>query len=97
MALAGSTGGSWLTSYSNAAIKPTDGETIPPTIENSGMAVGNSGLPRGRFIFVGSSSPRAGSNDQMSLFHGGHGGVLMANARCTTTRATTELSTKEKP
>ncbi|KAI3702526.1 hypothetical protein L6452_28265 [Arctium lappa] len=96
MALVGSTGGSWSTSYSNATIKPTGGETISATGENSSMAAGNSDLPRGRLYVVGCPCPRAGSNDRMSLLHGEHGGVLMADARRTTTRAATKSSTEEK-
>ncbi|KVH99842.1 Tify [Cynara cardunculus var. scolymus] len=98
MALAGSTGASWSTSYSNSVVKPArpSGENIPVTGENTGMAASNSGLPRGRFYVAGSSSPGAVSNDRRSMPHGGHGGVLMADPRQRTTRAAVESSTEEK-
>ncbi|XP_071709194.1 uncharacterized protein [Rutidosis leptorrhynchoides] len=90
MALAGSNGGSWSTSFSpNSSVKPPSGEAIPVSGENDIiMAAAKTALlskdSHGRLYVPGSSSRAHGSNDPMLMFSGGQGNITMKDARGTT-------------
>lgn len=76
MALAGSNGGSWSTSFSpNSAVKPSGGEAIPVSGENDTIMAAKTALSSkdnlGRLYSPGNSSHGLGSNDRMLMLSGG--------------------------
>lgn len=75
MALAGSNGGSWSTSFSpNSGVKPSGGEAIPVSGENdtilAGKAVLSSKEIHARSYVHGNSSHGIGSNERMIMLSG---------------------------
>lgn len=87
MALAGSNGGSWSTSFSpSSSLKPSSGEAIPVSGENDTiMAAAKTALSNkdlhGRLYVPGSSSHGHGSNDRMLMLSGGQGNITTKDAR----------------
>ncbi|KVH90328.1 protein TIFY 8-like [Cynara cardunculus var. scolymus] len=76
MALAGSNGGSWSTSFSpNSAVKPSGGEAIPVSGENDTIMAAKTALSSkdnlGRLYSPGNSSHGLGSSDRMLMLSGG--------------------------
>uniref|UniRef100_A0A5B6ZV93 Protein TIFY n=1 Tax=Davidia involucrata TaxID=16924 RepID=A0A5B6ZV93_DAVIN len=98
MALAGSNGGSWSTTYlSKSAVKPSHGESCMPSGENETGVSSNFVLRRefrGRLPVTGSSSHGFGTGDRISVAPGGHQGIVSGND--TRTAQAAEPASEEK-
>ncbi|XP_059645656.1 protein TIFY 8 [Cornus florida] len=92
MALAGSNGGSWSTTYlPKSAVRPSPGESYIPRGENETGVASNFALPRDfhrRLLVTGSPSQGFGSGDRISMVPGGHQGIISAKDKRTSGQAT---------
>uniref|UniRef100_A0A5B6ZWS8 Protein TIFY n=1 Tax=Davidia involucrata TaxID=16924 RepID=A0A5B6ZWS8_DAVIN len=98
MALAGSNGGSWSTTYlPKSAVRPSPGESCMPSGENETGVSSNFVLRRefrGRLPVTGSSSHGFGTGDRISVAPGGHQGIVSGND--TRTAQAAEPASEEK-
>ncbi|KAM7513214.1 hypothetical protein LguiB_012089 [Lonicera macranthoides] len=85
MALAGSNGGSWSTTYMpKSGVRSPPGENYVQSRDNETSIAGNSALPRefrGRLSVAGNSSHGFGSGDRISIPPVHQGGIVMKDAR----------------